>query len=346
MTKVVTFGEIMMRLSTPGFLRFSQSNSFDVNYGGGESNVAVSLANYGIPVEFVTRLPNSDIGKCAFMELRKRNVGTSNIVFGGERLGIYFLETGAVSRGSKVVYDRANSAMAEIESGMIDWDQVFDGASWFHWTGITPAISQSAAAVCLEAVKIASERGITISTDLNYRSKLWKYEGNRQEIMTELTSYCDIILCNEEDAEMHFGIKPKGLNVITQGHDINGDAYLSVCKEMMKKFPKAEKIAITLRGSISASHNSWAGILYDGKKMFKSKDYNITHIVDRVGAGDSFMGGLIYGILNYPNDDQVALDFAVAASCLKHTIKGDANLVSIDEVEKLMNGDNSGRVNR
>jgi len=346
MTKVVTFGEIMMRLSTPGFLRFSQSNSFDVNYGGGESNVAVSLANYGIPVEFVTRLPNSDIGKCAFMELRKRNVGTSNIVFGGERLGIYFLETGAVSRGSKVVYDRANSAMAEIESGMIDWDQVFDGASWFHWTGITPAISQSAAAVCLEAVKIASERGITISTDLNYRSKLWKYEGNRQEIMTELTSYCDIILCNEEDAEMHFGIKPKGLNVRTQGHDINGDAYLSVCKEMMKKFPKAEKIAITLRGSISASHNSWAGILYDGKKMFKSKDYNITHIVDRVGAGDSFMGGLIYGILNYPNDDQVALDFAVAASCLKHTIKGDANLVSIDEVEKLMNGDNSGRVNR
>ncbi|HJN79181.1 MAG TPA: sugar kinase, partial [Flavobacteriaceae bacterium] len=274
MSKVVTFGEIMMRLSTPGFLRFSQSNSFDVNYGGGESNVAVSLANYGIPVEFVTRLPNSDIGKCAFMELRKRNVGTSNIVFGGERLGIYFLETGAVSRGSKVVYDRANSAMAEIESGMIDWDQVFDGASWFHWTGITPAISQSAAAVCLEAVKIASERGITISTDLNYRSKLWKYEGNRQEIMTELTSYCDIILCNEEDAEMHFGIKPKGLNVRTQGHDINGDAYLSVCKEMMKKFPKAEKIAITLRGSISASHNSWAGILYDGKKMFKSKDYN------------------------------------------------------------------------
>ena len=298
MSKVVTFGEIMMRLSTPGFLRFSQSNSFDVNYGGGESNVAVSLANYGIPVEFVTRLPNSDIGKCAFMELRKRNVGTSNIVFGGERLGIYFLETGAVSRGSKVVYDRANSAMAEIESGMIDWDQVFDGASWFHWTGITPAISQSAAAVCLEAVKIASERGITISTDLNYRSKLWKYEGNRQEIMTELTSYCDIILCNEEDAEMHFGIKPKGLNVRTQGHDINGDAYLSVCKEMMKKFPKAEKIAITLRGSISASHNSWAGILYDGKKMFKSKDYNITHIVDRLGAGDSFMGGLIYGILN------------------------------------------------
>ncbi len=346
MSKVVTFGEIMMRLSTPGFLRFSQSNTFDVNYGGGESNVAVSLANYGIPVEFVTRLPNSDIGQCALMELRKRNVGTSNIVFGGERLGIYFLETGAVSRGSKVVYDRANSAMAEIESGMIDWDQVFDGASWFHWTGITPAISQSAAAVCLESVKIASERAITISTDLNYRSKLWKHEGNRQEIMTELTSYCDIILCNEEDAEMHFGIKPKGLNVRTQGHDINGDAYLSVCKEMMKKFPKAEKIAITLRGSISASHNSWAGILYDGKKMFKSKDYNITHIVDRVGAGDSFMGGLIYGILNYPNDDQAALDFAVAASCLKHTIKGDSNLASIDEVEKLINGDSSGRVNR
>lgn len=346
MNKVVTFGEIMLRLSPPGFLRFSQTNSFDVVYGGGESNVAVSLANYGVPVEFVTRLPKTDIGECALMEMRKRGVGTSHITYGGDRLGIYFLETGAVSRGSKVVYDRANSAMAEIESGMIDWDQVFDGASWFHWTGITPAISKSAADVCLEAVKIASERGITISTDLNYRSKLWQYGGNREAIMTELTSYCDIILGNEEDAEMQFGIKPEGLDINTQGNEVKAEAFLSVCKQMMKKFPRAKKVIITLRGSISASHNSWTGVLYDGEKMYETIQYQITDIVDRVGAGDSFVGGLIYGLLNYPNEDQKALDFAVAASCLKHTIKGDANLVTIEEIEKLMNGDASGRVNR
>ena len=346
MNKVVTFGEIMLRLSPPDFLRFSQTNSFDVVYGGGESNVAVSLANYGVPVEFVTRLPKTDIGECALMEMRKRGVGTSHITYGGDRLGIYFLETGAVSRGSKVVYDRANSAMAEIESGMIDWDQVFDGASWFHWTGITPAISKSAADVCLEAVKIASERGITISTDLNYRSKLWQYGGNREAIMTELTSYCDIILGNEEDAEMQFGIKPEGLDINTQGNEVKAEAFLSVCKQMMKKFPRAKKVIITLRGSISASHNSWAGVLYDGEKMYESIQYQITDIVDRVGGGDSFVGGLIYGLLNYPNEDQKALDFAVAASCLKHTIKGDANLVTVEEIEKLMNGDASGRVNR
>jgi len=346
MNKVVTFGEIMLRLSPPGFLRFSQTDSFDVVYGGGESNVAISLANYGVPVEFVTRLPKTDIGECALMEMRKRGVGTSHITYGGDRLGIYFLETGAVSRGSKVVYDRANSAMAEIESGMIDWDQVFDGASWFHWTGITPAISKSAADVCLEAVKIASERGITISTDLNYRSKLWQYGGNREAIMTELTSYCDIILGNEEDAEMQFGIKPEGLDINTQGNEVKAEAFLSVCKQMMKKFPRAKKVIITLRGSISASHNSWAGVLYDGEKMYESIQYQITDIVDRVGGGDSFVGGLIYGLLNYPNEDQKALDFAVAASCLKHTIKGDANLVTVEEIEKLMNGDASGRVNR
>ena len=346
MNKVVTFGEIMLRLSPPGFLRFSQTDSFDVVYGGGESNVAISLANYGVPVEFVTRLPKTDIGECALMEMRKRGVGTSHITYGGDRLGIYFLETGAVSRGSKVVYDRANSALAEIESGMIDWDQVFDGASWFHWTGITPAISKSAADVCLEAVKIASKRGITISTDLNYRSKLWQYGANREAIMTELTSYCDIILGNEEDAQMQFGIKPEGLDINTQGNEVKAEAFLSVCKQMMKKFPRAKKIIITLRGSISASHNSWAGVLYDGEKMYQTIQYQITDIVDRVGAGDSFVGGLIYGFLNYPNEDQKALDFAVAASCLKHTIKGDANLVSIEEIEKLMNGDASGRVDR
>ncbi|MDA9066368.1 sugar kinase [Flavobacteriales bacterium] len=344
--KVVTFGEIMLRLAPPGFLRFSQTNSFDVVYGGGESNVAVSLANYGVPVEFVTRLPEGDIGKCAHMEMRKRGVGTTHVAWGGDRLGIYFLETGAVSRGSKVVYDRAHSAMAEIMPGMVDWDKVFEGVDWFHWTGITPAISQGAADACLEAVKAARAKGVTISTDLNYRKKLWNYGGDREKIMTELTEYCDIILGNEEDAEMHFGIKPEGLDITKQGHEVKAEAFLSVCKQMMEKFPRATKVITTLRGSISASHNTWAGVLYDGKKMYESAQYQITDIVDRVGGGDSFMGGLIYGLLNYPEDDQNALNFAVAASCLKHTIKGDANLATKEEVEKLMGGDSSGRVAR
>ena len=348
MTKVVTFGEIMLRLSPPGFLRFSQTNSFDIIYGGGESNVAISLANYGVPVRFVTRIPENDIGQSAKMEMRKRGVETEFMIYGGDRLGIYFLETGAVSRGSKVVYDRAHSAMSEIQTGMIDWDKAFDGVEWFHWTGITPAISQSAADACLEAVKIAHKKGITISTDLNYRAKLWKYCDNsqRENIMTELTSYCDIILGNEEDAEMHFDIKPEGLTVQKQGKEVKAEAFLSVCKQMMKKFPKAKKVITTLRGSISASHNTWAGVMYDGTTMLKSPQYQITDIVDRVGGGDSFMGALIYGLIEFQNNDQKALNFAVAASCLKHTIKGDANLVTVDEVNKLVEGDSSGRVAR
>ena len=346
MKKVVTFGEIMLRLSPREHLRFSQADSMDVVYGGGESNVAVSLANYGVPVEFVTRLPQNDLGACAMMEMRKRGVGTEHIIYGGYRLGIYFLETGAVSRGSKVVYDRAHSAMAEIERGMIDWDAVFEGVSWFHWTGITPAISKGAADACLEAVRIASEKGITISTDLNYRAKLWNYGQPSEPIMTELTAYCDVILGNEEDAEKHFGIKPEGLDITIQGDQVKAEAFQSVCEQMMKKFPKAKKVITTLRGSISASHNTWAGILYDGQNIYTSPEYKITHIVDRVGGGDSFMGGLIYGLLKYPEDDQNALNFAVAASCLKHTIKGDANLVTVAEVEKLMSGDASGRVAR
>ena len=348
MKKVVTFGEIMLRLAPQEFLRFSQASSFDVVYGGGESNVAVSLANYGVPVNFVTILPKNDIGECALMEMRKRGVNTDHIIIGGDRLGIYFLETGAVSRGSKVVYDRAHSAMSEIKPGMVDWEKAFEGADWFHWTGITPAISQSSADACLEAVQIASKMGLTISTDLNYRAKLWTYCDNskREEIMTELTSYCDIVLGNEEDAEMHFGIKPEGISVQTEGHNVKAEAFLSVCEQMMKKFPRAKKVITTLRGSISASHNTWAGVLFDGKTLYTSPQYQITDIVDRVGGGDSFMGGLIYGLKQYPNDDQNALNFAVAASCLKHTIKGDANLVTVSEVEKLMGGDASGRVAR
>ena len=346
MKKVVTFGEIMLRLSPPGFLRFSQANNFDAVFGGGESNVAVSLANYGIPVDFVTRLPNNEIGDSALMEIRKHNVGTQFIVRGGERLGIYFLETGAVNRSSKVIYDRAHSSMYNIQKGMIDWESVFEDAQWFHWTGITPAISKNAAEVCLEALEIAKKMGITISVDLNYRSKLWNYTNEREKIMTELVSYCDIILGNEEDSEMHFGIKPEGLNVVKQGDKVNADKFLSVCQQMKDKFPRAKKVITTLRGSISASHNKWSGILYDGKSLFKSREYEITHIVDRVGGGDSFMGALIYGFITYPDDNQKTIDYASAASCLKHTIKGDFNLVSIQEIEKLISGDASGRVSR
>ncbi len=334
----------MLRLATPEFLRFSQATTLEATFGGGEANVAVSLANYGIDARFVTSLPKNDIGEAAIATLRKYNVRTDCIHRGGDRVGIYFLETGAVSRGSKVVYDRANSSLASIKKGMIDWDQALDGASWFHWTGITPSVSQGAAEVCQEACETAAKKGITISTDLNYRAKLWKWGKKAGEVMEELVKHCDVILGNEEDAEMVFGIKPEGVDV-KAGH-VTGAAYESVGRQLMARFPKARKVIITLRGSVSASHNSWSGVLWDGKKLYQAPTYQITHIVDRVGAGDSFMGGLIYGLLTYSGDDQRALNFAVAASCLKHTIKGDFNLVTVDEVEKLMKGDASGRVAR
>ncbi len=345
MKKIITFGEIMLRLSPPGWKRFSQASSFEVIYGGGESNVAVSLANYGLPVDFVTRLPENDLGDCALMEMRKRGVGTEHIIRGGERLGIYFLETGAVSRGSKVVYDRAHSSISTIEKGMVNWKKVFKGVQWFHWTGITPAISQGAADACLEAIQVANKMGITVSTDLNYRKKLWNYGKTPAEVMPALVAGCDVILGNEEDAEKHFDIHPDGVDV-TQGHSMDAQAYVSVCKKLMEKFPRCKKVIVTLRGSISASHNTWSGVLYDGKKLYEAPTYQITHIVDRVGGGDSFMGGLIYGLLKYKRSNQKALNFAVAASCLKHTIFGDANLASVEEVEKLMAGDASGRVSR
>ncbi|WP_159517135.1 sugar kinase [Sunxiuqinia indica] len=342
--KVVTFGEIMLRLATPGYLRFNQADSLNATFGGGEANVAVSLANYGIPVDFVTRLPKNDIARACKMDLRGYGVGVDKIIEGGDRVGIYFLETGAVSRGSKVVYDRAHSAISEIKPGMIDWDEVFEGAGWFHWTGITPAISQGAADACLEAIQKANEKGITVSCDLNYRKNLWKYGKSCGEVMPALVAGTDVVLGNEEDAAMALDIHPEGVDV-TGGH-VEGAAYESVSKQIMAKFPRCKKVITTLRGSINANHNSWAGVLWDGKKLFESRQYQITHIVDRVGGGDSFMGGLIYGLLTYPDDDQKALEFAVAASCLKHTIYGDYNQATLEEVEKLMGGDASGRVAR
>ena len=342
--RIITFGEIMMRLSTPGYLRVKQTHDLEVSYAGGEANVAVSLANYGMNASFVTRIPNNDIGEAVLRNLRAYNVDTSNIILGGKRLGIYFVEAGAVSRPSKVIYDRENSAIAEIEPETIDWEKVFDGVDWFHWTGITPAISENAAIVCKEALEVASELGITISTDLNYRNKLWNYGKSANEVMEELVPYCDIILGNEEDFEKVFGIHSKNAD-ITKGV-VSAETYQSVAVQAIDKFSTAKKIIVTLRGSISASHNSWAGILWDGKQLYKSPVYQITHIVDRVGGGDSFMGGLIYGLLTYPDDDQKALNFATAASCLKHTIKGDFNQVTVKEVEKLTSGDASGRVTR
>ena len=342
--KIVTFGEIMLRLATPRFERFSQISHFEATFGGGEANVAVSLANFGLNVDYVTRLPDNDIGKACLMNLRKYNVGTGKILSGGERLGIYFLETGAVARGSKVIYDRARFCHATIKTGMIDWNNVFEGVTWFHWTGITPAISEGAALVCKEAIDAANQKGLTVSTDLNYRKNLWKWGKKASEVMPELVSGCDVILGNEEDANKVFGIHPKGVDV-TRGN-VDADAYGSVCRQLKEKFPRAQKIIITLRGSINANHNTWNGVLFDGERLYKSPIYNITHIVDRVGGGDSFMAGLIYGLLTFKGDDQRAIDFAVAASCLKHTIHGDFNLVTVKEVEALMGGDSSGRVSR
>lgn len=346
MKKIITFGEIMLRLATPGYLRFAQANNLEATFGGGEANVAVSLANYGMDAQFVTRLPNNDIAKACVCDLHKHGVKTDHIIYGGERLGIYFLETGAVARASKVIYDRAHSAISEIEPGMINWEKVFDGADWFHWTGITPAISQGAADVCREAIKAANRMGVVVSCDLNYRKNLWKYGKTASEVMPELVEGCDIILGNEEDAEKVFGIKPENFDVTATAGEVNAAEFESVCSQLMQRFPRAKKVIITLRGSVNANHNTWGGILYDGSTLYQSPRYDITHIVDRVGGGDSFMGGLIYGLLTYPDNDQQALNFAVAASCLKHTIYGDYNMVTVAEVENLMKGDGSGRVSR
>jgi 2-dehydro-3-deoxygluconokinase len=344
MKKIVTFGEIMLRLSPPGFQRFVQARSFDVIYGGGEANVAASLANYGQPVEYVTRLPANDIGDACLNFIRQYGVGTDHIVRGGDRLGIYFLETGAAQRGSKVVYDRAGSAIATVAPGMIDWQAAFAGADWFHWTGITPAISAGTAAVCLEAAQTAKEMGLTVSCDLNYRKKLWKWGKTPGEVMPNLVALCDVAVGNEEDADKVFGIKAPEADVT--GGKVEAAAYVYVCEKLVERFPNLKTVAITLRGSLSASQNTWSAILWHDGKTYTAPKYDIVPIVDRVGGGDSFCGGLIYGLRTYGDDVQQALNFAVAASCLKHTIVGDFNMVSVAEVEKLMGGDASGRVSR
>ena len=321
----------MLRLACPEHLRFSQAHGFEATFGGGEANVAVSLANFGFDAEFVTALPSNDIAEACLRELRGYGVGVGNCLESGERMGIYFLEKGAVCRPSKVIYDRAGSSISQVKPGDFDWEKIFEGADWFHWTGITPAISQGAASVCLEAVKAASKMGVRISCDLNYRKNLWKWGKSAGEVMPELVSYSDVIIGNEEDAEKVFGIKGEGCEA--EG------------LTLMRMFPKAKKIAITQRESLNADHNLWSAVLYDGSRLLVSRKYDITDIVDRVGGGDSFSAGLIYGILNR-GDDAAALEFAVAASCLKHTIEGDFNRVTVREVESLMGGNATGRISR
>jgi 2-dehydro-3-deoxygluconokinase len=338
--KVITFGEIMLRLAPEGYERFTQAVKFGASYGGGEANVAVSLAHFGADTAFVTKLPANDIGQAAVNSLRRFGVDTSKIIRGGARVGIYYLEKGASQRASKVIYDRAGSSIAAASSGDFDWDIILDGADWFHFTGITPALGGSLPEICAAACKAAKSKNIAVSCDLNYRKNLWSRE-QAKEVMGSLMQYVDLCIANEEDAGDVFGIKAENTDI--SGGKLSHDGYKSVAKQLKDKFG-FKKVAITLRGSISANDNNWAAMLYDGEEYYFSKNYAI-HIVDRVGGGDSFGAGLIYSILSGKNA-QDSLEFAVAASCLKHTIEGDANLVSVAEVETLSGGDGSGRVQR
>ena len=340
MSRVVCFGEIMLRLAPEGYLRFAQADKFGVVYGGGEANVAVSLANYGVDAAFVTKLPKNEIGQAAINELRKFGVNTSMIKRGGERIGIYFLEKGASQRPSKVVYDRKYSSISEVKPGEFNWDEIFAGAEWFHFTGITPALSADAAAVTLEACKKAKEKGITVSCDLNYRKNLWTTE-EAGKVMAGIMEFVDVCIANEEDAEKVFGIHAGESNV--DGGHLDHDGYKEVAKKLKERF-NFSHVAITLRESITANDNVWGAMFYDGSGYFFSKKYDV-HIVDRVGGGDSFGGGLTYAMIN-KYSPQDAIEFAVAASCIKHTVEGDFNHATVAEVQALAGGDGSGRVQR
>lgn len=338
--KVLTFGEIMLRLSPHNHLRFTQADSFEATYGGGEANVAVSLANYGIDATFVSKVPDNLIGQSALNDLRRYGVNTDKIVRGGDRLGIYYLEKGASQRASQVIYDRAHSAIATAERSDFNWPELFKDVDWFHFTGITPALNDNVAAICLDAVKAAKEAGVRVSCDLNYRNKLWSKE-KANEVMSGLLHYVDLVVANEEDAYDTFGIVA-GNTDVTSG-ELEHDSYIDVARQLHERFG-CKYISITLRESVSASINNWAGILYVNDEAYFSRRHTL-HIVDRVGGGDSFGGGLIYSILN-EKEPQDAIEFAVAASALKHTIQGDFNRVSVTEVETLVGGDGSGRVQR
>ena len=340
--KVLTFGEIMLRLKAPGHERFFQSPMLEATFGGGEANVAISLANYGMDAEFLTVLPKNDIAECCIRELRYFAVDTKKIVRSEGRMGIYYLEGGANQLPSKVVYDRAYSSIALAKPGDIDWDEAFEGVDWFHITGITPAISESAMELSLEAVKEAKKRNITVSCDLNYRKNLWKYGKKASEVMRELAKYVDVAIANEEDVQKSLEIT---VDVNVESGELDRKKYKALGNKVLESYPNMKCIAITLRESHSADWNGWAACLNDGKDFYVSKKYEIRDIIDRVGGGDSFAGGLIYGLNQY-EDKQSALEFAVAASCLKHSVIGDFNRVSVSDVEKLMGGDGTGRVQR
>jgi 2-dehydro-3-deoxygluconokinase len=342
MQTIVTFGEIMLRLAPPGFERFLQTPQFVATFGGGEANVAVALAQFGLPAAFVTVLPNNPVADACVAELRRFGVDTSRIVRGKGRLGIYYLEAGANQRASKVVYDREYSAIALAKPGAIHWDDAFAGAGWFHITGITPAISGSAADIALESVRAAHAKGLTVSCDLNYRKNLWKWGKPAAEVMRELVKSVDIAIANEEDVQMALGIDAA---VDVHSGELDQAQYQKLTERVLDEFPQLQAIAITLRESHNASHNGWSACLNDRKEFIVSRRYDITHIVDRVGGGDSFAGGLIYGYLTLPSHRD-ALEFAVAASCLKHSVPGDFNRITADEVNGLLKGGGSGRVQR
>ena len=342
MSKYVSLGEIMLRLKTPSHERFFQSPAFEATFGGGEANVAVSLSNYGFDAAFVSALPANDIGDAALRELRGLGVDVSHVRRSGSRVGIYFLETGSNQRASKVVYDRANASIAEAGPGDFDWKAIFSDAKWFHITGITPALSQSAADLSLEAVKAAKDAGVTVSCDFNYRGKLWKYGKSAPEVMNELVKYVDVGIANEEDCQKSLGIEA---DVQVESGELDTGKYKALTKKVLKTFPNMSTIAVTLRESKSADRNGWSACLRDAGGFRLSRHYEITDMVDRVGGGDSFASALIYG-LNAYDDRQQSLEFAVAGSCLKHTIQGDFNRVTVAEVENLMGGDGSGRVQR
>ena len=342
MKKYITFGEIMLRLKPPNWERFFQSPLLEATFGGGEANVAVGLARFGLNVAYVSVIPNNPIGDACVRELRSQGVDTSSILRKGNRLGIYFLEAGANQRPSKVIYDRSHSAIAEASPDDINWDKVFDSASWFHISGITPAISLSASELSLEAVKKAKEKGITVSCDLNYRGKLWKYGKSAPEVMGELIKYADIVIGNEEDCQKSLGVE---VNIDVESGELQAEKYKEITDKILSLYPNIKKIAITLRESYSANYNGWSAVLNNREEFLVSKKYEIHNIVDRVGAGDTFAAGLIYGINNL-NNDKEALEFAVAASCLMHSIPGDLPLLSVEEVKRLAGGATSGRVQR
>ena len=342
MARIITLGEIMLRLKSPALERFFQSPSLEATFGGGEANVAVSLANYGMDAAFVTALPNNAIGEACRRDVRSFGVDVSNIKMTDGRMGIYFLETGSNQRPSKVVYDRADSAIAIAPIDLFDWEKIFEGADWFHISGIAPAISASAAELSLAACKAAKKCGVKVSCDLNYRKNLWKYGKEAKEVMSEIAKYIDVAIANEEDFQKSLGITADS---DVESGSLDRNVYEGIAKKAMALYPNLERVAITLRESKSADRNDWAACIYDGKEFYVSRKYEITDIVDRVGGGDSFSGGLIYGLLTFEKQSD-ALEFAVAASCLKHTISGDFNRVTVKEVEALMKGSGSGRVER